>query len=212
MFSEAYWHHTVRSASAMVEGALADHLARARPEKEALTARLLSMGDDELLEQLRREAPMGSTAAHLLAGLTGDRRRLYKRIATFSRIYAEPEKRKAYDVLYGLDGDGAVALTARVRSRLERLVGHPLHPSTVVIDIPPRDKDKLESIPVRYPSARGRSEYRLHELSGIVAGVQNDFIQVVKKIRVFCAAPVAAELVGQRARVEDALLEEVLAP
>lgn len=211
MFSEAYWHHTVRAASAMVEAALADHVARVQPERDDLTATLLAQGDDALLDGVRAAAPMGSTAAHLLAGLTGDRRRLHKRIATFSRIYAEDDKQRAYDVLYGMDAAQAEAMVARVRARLERLVGHPIHPSAVLIDIPPRDKDRLETIPVRFPSVRGRAQYALHELSAIVAGVQKDFVQVVKKIRVYCAGTVAAELTD-RARVEDAILEEVLAP
>ncbi|GMV41669.1 MAG: hypothetical protein AMXMBFR64_33850 [Myxococcales bacterium] len=211
MFSEAYWHHTVRAASAMVEAALADHVARVQPDRQALTTDLLAFGDDALLDSLRGAAPLGSTAAHLLAGLTGDRRRLHKRIATFSRIYAEEDKRRAYDVLYGMDAAAADSMVARVRARLERLVGHPIHPSAVLIDIPPRDKDRLETIPVRFPSVRGRAQYALHELSGIVAGVQTDFVQVVKKIRVYCAGPVAAELTD-RPRAEAAILEEVLAP
>lgn len=211
MFSEAYWHHTVRAASAMVEAALADHVARVRPEQPALVEALLSLGDDALLDPVRADAPMGSTAAHLLAGLTGDRRRLHKRIATFSRVYAEDDKQRAYDRLYGMDAEAAADMVDRVRGRIERLLGHPVHPSAVLIDIPPRDKDRLESIPVRFPSVRGRAQYPLHELSGIVAGVAGDFVRVVKKIRVYCAGPVAAELTGRSLQLEEALLDEVLA-
>jgi hypothetical protein len=209
MFSEAYWHHTVRSASAMVEAVLEDHVGR--HGTEGLANELLSRNDDDLLEHLRTRAPRGSNALRLLAGMTGNTRNLHKRIATYSRVYEEVDKRTAYQRLHDADGVEHAVISERVRARLETLVGHALHPASLLIDTPPRDKDKLESLTIRYPDAAGRDEYPLHLLSQTISGTQKDILQVVKKIRVFCDPVTAAELRGQELRVQDALLEEILA-
>jgi len=105
MFSEAYWHHTVRSASAMLEAALADHVGRLMPDPDDLKLFLLATSDNELLNSIFVQAPPSSVAARLLQGLTGNRRSMYKRVATFSRVYAEDEKRAAYEALYGMDSN-----------------------------------------------------------------------------------------------------------
>lgn len=206
MFSEAYWHHAVRSASAMVEAALLDHIAREQPTPPDLRRLLLETGDDALLSAVRQASPRDSVASRLLGGLTGDRRRLHKRLATYSRAYAEPEKRAAYDALYGLDSPGLDAVTERMSDALARLVGRPLAAAELLIDTPPRDKDHPETIDIRYDGVRGRSSYPLHELSRVVAGVHTDFVQVVKKIRVFVSHDVAAAVATRQHAAEEALL------
>ena len=57
MFSEAYWHHTVRSASAMVESALAAFYSRTSLEPEELLPVLLARDDDAFLAWLREQSP-----------------------------------------------------------------------------------------------------------------------------------------------------------
>ena len=207
MFSEAYWHHAVRAASAMVEAALADHVARRDPAE--LTTLLLSMGDDELLATVHSEAPAGSVADRLLGGITGDRRALHKRIATYSRAYAEPEKRAAYERLYAMDGEALDAVTWQMSAALASLTGHRVFPGDVLVDTPPRDKDHPETVDVRYAGVRGRTSYPLHELSRIVAGVHADFVQVVKKIRVFVAPTLAAAARARQHEAEEALLSAI---
>jgi HD superfamily phosphohydrolase len=212
MFSEVYWHHTVRSASCMVEGALADLVERRGESADNLANELLVRSDEELLVWFRSLSEAGTPTERLLSGLTGDRRKLYKRLVTYSPSYAETHKQQAYERLYRASPEDTHDIVARIRVRLEGLVGHALHPSAVLVDVPPRDKDKLEPFVVRFPNASGQREYPLHTLSGIVSGVQSDMIQVVKKIRIFVEPTVVAELRGQRTRVEDACLREILAP
>jgi hypothetical protein len=137
-------------------------------------------------------------------------RRLYKRIATYSRIYVEEEKSRAYERIYSMEASEVFALADRLRARLSYLVGRPLHPADVIVDTPPRDKDRLETIDVVYPSASGQRHYKLHELSRVVSGIQDDFIAVVKKIRLFAEPTLARELAGV-ADLEEILLEEILA-
>ena len=177
MFSEVYWHHAVRAAAAMVEAALA-----ALPPEPlgALERQLLSLGDDTFLAAVRASAPEGGTTARLLDHLAA--RRLYKRIATFSRAYAEPEKQAAWRLLYEADRDTLDRVSLGIAAALGG------EPGDVLIDTPPRDKDHPEPITIVYgPHVTGRREVPLHELSGVVQGVSTDFVKVVKKVRVFAA-------------------------
>ena len=210
MFSEAYWHHTVRACSAMVESALAAFHSRGVLAPDEFLAILLRHDDDHLLEWIRGQTPEGSATRYLTAGLLGNQRRLYKRITTLSRVYSEEHKRKAYERIYHMDAPALYSLIDRLRARLSSLVERSLHPADIIIDTPPRDKDELETIEVVYPGASGQQYYPLHELSRVVEGIQDDFVMVVKKIRIFVAPKLADELAGHDG-VETLLLDEILA-
>lgn len=217
MFSEAYWHHTVRAASAMIEAAMAAFHSRGAVAKDAFLTQLLTHDDERLLDWIREQTPPTSATHYLSAGLTQHRRHLYKRIATFSRVYAEARKQEAYARIYQMDAPQIYALTDRIRVRLSARVGRPLHPADILIDTPPRDKDRLETIEIVYPDASGRRHYPLHELSRVVAGIQDDFMMVVKKIRVFVEPGLAADLAqsaptGDQTPVDELLLDEILRP
>jgi HD superfamily phosphohydrolase len=209
MFSEAYWHHTVRAASAMVESGLAAFHSRGVFDPDDFLDVLLRYDDDRLLEWLADQTPAGSATRYLTDGLVGNRRRLYKRLATFSRVYSEERKQRAYERIYHMEAHTLYSLIDRLRATLSSLVGRSLHPADIIIDTPPRDKDKLETIEVVYPGASGQQHYQLHELSRVVAGIQDDFVMVVKKIRVFVEPQLAGELAGHE-NVEELLLEEIL--
>jgi HD superfamily phosphohydrolase len=68
MYRNVYWHHTVRSATAMYKRVVADAIERGALRAEELAA----FGDEGLLSELKRRAPSA-----LLAALTA--RRLHKR-------------------------------------------------------------------------------------------------------------------------------------
>lgn len=210
MFSEAYWHHTVRSASAMVESALAAFYSRSQRSPEEMLGILLTHHDDAFMEWLIEQSPEGSATRHLLGGLTGWNRSLYKRVLTLSRVYLEEDKQSAYDRIYHMSHGELFGLVDRLRVALSSALGHPLHPASLIFDTPPRDKDKLESIELIYPNARGQRHYPLHQLSRIVSGVQHDFIRVVKKIRLF-AEPAIARRIKALPEAEDIIMGEILA-
>lgn len=209
MFSEAYWHHTVRSASSMVETALSAFYSRSDIASDAMLDVLLSHDDDGFLRWLQESTPASSATNYLIDGVIGNERRLYKRVATFSRVYSEADKRKAYMRIYEMDAAAVYDLVDRLRVRLSSVVGRSLHPADLIIDTPPRDKDRLETIDVVYPDARGQRHYPLHELSRIVAGVQDDFMMVVKKIRLFAEPRLAREL-ARYPDIQDFILDEIL--
>lgn len=210
MFSEAYWHHTVRAASAMLEAALAAFHSRSTLDSKDLLDVLLEHDDDGFLRWLSSEMPESSATRYLIDNLIGNRRRLYKRVATFSRVYTEEVKRAAYDRIYEMQAHQVYDLADRLRIRLSDVAGRTLHPADLIIDTPPRDKDKMETVDVMYPNATGQKQYPLHELSRIVAGVQDDFIMVVKKIRLFASPRLAAELAQSTIDVEDIILSEIV--
>ncbi len=96
MFSEVYWHHAVRSATAMLQRAI--WLLRERIDLHALCR----CDEHEWISQLQRTAD-GTKAQGLVDGLFGPRRKLYKRGAEFN-ILDQPElhqqlARRPYDRL-----------------------------------------------------------------------------------------------------------------
>ena len=212
MFSEVYWHHTVRAASAMLEGAWAELVQRGDADRDELTSQLLTVGDDALLETLGAEAAPGSRAARLLRGLTGGRRQLYKRVVTWSRAYEDPQAGGVgvYDGLAALDEAGTAALLGRLRRRLSTL-GRPLGKHDLMLDIPPRDKDRVPSVQIFHPKAPpGRPPYReLGDESTIVRGMAQDFLATVKKIRLFLAPEHAARLGDRHGAVHEAVAQVV---
>ena len=85
MFSEVYWHHSVRSATAMLQRAfylLHSHLK---------LPQLFRLTDAPFISALQQSAHTFSpAAAELLSGLFGTRRQLYKRLAQYS-IVEQPD-------------------------------------------------------------------------------------------------------------------------
>jgi len=209
MFSEAYWHHTVRSASAMVEAALAAFHSRSQMGADAFLEVLLSHDDEALLGWLRQHTPPGSATRYLTEGMCANHRQLYKRVVTLSRVYSEKRKQKAYERIYQMDASALYSFCDRLRARLSSRVERSLHPADLIVDTPPRDKDALETVEIVFPAASGQRFYPLHELSRVVAGIQDDFVEVVKKIRIFAAPDLAGELAAD-AQVEDVILDEIL--
>lgn len=190
----------------MLEAALSDIVGQAALDLPDLTSRLLAVGDDELLRTFAAEATPGGAGARLLHGLTGDRRRLYKRLGTWSRVDATDDRRATYEQLYALDAERALRLTARLSERLGAR-GRPLPPGALLLDVPPRDKDAIPDVAVHHVAARRWTT--LAASSRIVHGIAHDFVKVVKKIRLFIH-PEYAALTGDVPRVE-ALVAELVA-
>ena len=77
MFSEVYWHHGVRAATAMLQRAF--YLLHGALDLDAL----FRMTEQELIAELRRR-PAAARPANCSTGLFGPTRRLYKRLAQYS--------------------------------------------------------------------------------------------------------------------------------
>lgn len=209
MFSEVYWHHTVRAASAMIEAAFADYIRQREPSNAELESLLLCRSDDEILEVVGNTEPT-SPAGRLLEGLTGNKRGLYKRLLTLNRQRQHTVSKAAYDIVYNLSRAQSGELATRMRTEIGRLVGRPLEEWELLIDAPPRDKDRLEPIEVVTRGLDGDEQFRLDEVSTVVRGVFSDFIKVVKKIRVFVNPSIRSALDLRLTAVEDVLLSIIL--
>jgi HD superfamily phosphohydrolase len=83
MFSEVYWHHAVRSATAMLQRAF--YLLYEQLDLD----QLFRLNEQAMIAQLQSTAGKGP-AAELLDGLFGPTRRLYKRLAQYS-YFEQPD-------------------------------------------------------------------------------------------------------------------------
>ena len=212
MFSEAYWHHTVRSVAAMVERALLDYQMREEPDPTDLRNELLARPDDQFLAWLVAHAPEASATHRILSSVTGGRRSLYKRLLTLNRVYEDQRTQTAYDRVYHLDQRGTAELEALLRGRLAGVIDRELRPDELIVDTPPRDKDTIETVEVVFDRASG-SAFPLEAISKVVQGIATDFVKVVKKIRVFVHPQVreAIRSAGREREVRELLIDSILA-
>jgi HD superfamily phosphohydrolase len=207
MYSEVYWHHTVRSLSAMLEQAWSDLVVHGQLEPGDLLSRLLTVGDDELLRGLAAEAAPGTVAARTLRCITEGRRRPYRRLMTWSRAYQDDASREIYTRLHSLSSSECAALVRTLRECLGTRA-RPLREGDVILDIPPRDKDELPEVTVYHPHGRGGGSYTsLAASSRIVSGMGEDFLAAVKKIRVFVHPEHGDRLARDRGRWTGAVHE-----
>lgn len=90
MFSEVYWHHTVRAATVMFQRAFNDVI----PQNRKLSAieTCINFSDESLYLYLKNIAQNDhhKESLRLLEGIFGSRRSLYKRVRQFS-VLEEPE-------------------------------------------------------------------------------------------------------------------------
>src|SRR5690606_37432353 len=111
MFSEVYWHHAVRSATAMFKRAFFE-TARAL-ELEAW----IDLTDRPMIDALRKASAPPARA--LLEAIFGERRQLYKRLAKFN-YFEEPAM---YERLAHRPFADLVRIGARTSDELTRALG-----------------------------------------------------------------------------------------
>ncbi len=126
MFSEVYWHHAVRSATAMLQRCV--FLLQNRIDLEST----LGLVDATWVAMLRRAAE-GSVAEPLAEGLFGSCRRLYKRTAEFNLV----EGREVHQALARKPYWWLVACSEKLAERIFAKTGIPIHPADVLLDAPP---------------------------------------------------------------------------
>ncbi len=193
MFSEVYWHHAVRSATAMLQRAfylLADSLD---------LDWLLRQTEEAMIEEMRRVA--GETpAGELLSGLFGPVRRLYKRLGQYSIIEQpllyQKMARRPYPWLVTCAERFAAVASRRLRCRVA--------PTEILFDAPPAKLEVQFNVEVHL---RKSGCYRkLGEISPVVQTLaQQQFDDYVKRVRILVHPRLAEQM---RDELE---LDEVLA-
>ncbi|MEM9185153.1 MAG: HD domain-containing protein [Planctomycetota bacterium] len=173
MFSEVYWHHAVRSATAMLQRAF--YLLRDGLELDSL----FRLTEAPMIEAMRGAAGDGP-AAELLDGLFGPTRRLYKRLAQYSYFEA-PElysrlARRPYAWLARCSEQFAVVAS----TTLSRVVA----PHEVLFDAPPVGLEVEFNVEVHSPKERAYRQ--LGDVSPVVRTLAREqFDDYVKRVRLF---------------------------
>ena len=173
MFSEVYWHHAVRSATAMLQRA-----AYEIRDDLAVTQSWIDMVEPEMIDSLLH-ATANRKCSPCVEGLFGRQRQLYKRVAQFDFVN-NPEQhsalaRKPYSEI--------VELSSQLASRIQAKTGLKVNPHEVLIDAPPVKLEVQFQLDVRQ---RDGSYRTLGELSPVVhALATKQFDDMVKRVRVF---------------------------
>jgi HD superfamily phosphohydrolase len=182
MFSEVYWHHAVRSATAMLQRAF--YLLRDNLDVERMVTMTEQPWIDALL-QAGRNLPAGK----LLDGIFGPQRSLYKRLAQYS-FFEEPDMyrrmaRRPYADL--------VNFSERIATGLSKALGEKVAPHEVLVDAPPAKLEVDFDIEVYF--AKQHVFRRLGDISPVVRTLaQEQFDDYVKRVRIF----VHPRIVGAR--------------
>jgi HD superfamily phosphohydrolase len=181
MFSEVYWHHAVRSATAMLQRAV--FLLRDQLDPDDL----LTKTERPMIECLIAAAGDGP-AGELLDGLFGPQRRLYKRLAQYSYFEQPDIYRRLARRPYGEQ----VRVAERIATALAVAFGSTVAPHEVLVDAPPAELEVDFDIEVHYPK---QGVYRrLGEISPVVRTLAKEqFDDYVKRVRVFVHPRLAAE-------------------
>jgi len=182
MFSEVYWHHGVRSATAMLQRAF--FLLHERLD----LPRLFRLTEAPLVAELQR-AGAGTAACELLDGLFGPARRLYKRLVRYS-IFEEPE---IYRRLARRPYPWLAACAEQLAALATDAAGIPIAPHEILFDAPPMEREVEFNVEVYY--AKERRFRRLEEVSPVVRTLAREqFDDYVKRVRLFGHPRVAESL------------------
>jgi HD superfamily phosphohydrolase len=171
MYRNVYWHHAVRSATAMYKRLVADALSRGELE----LGELGRLTDEGLLHSLEQSG----AAAPLLRALR--ERRLYKRLLEISA--ADLDEPSAEWI------SADVALAARVEDALALEVG--LAPGELLLDYPEKPQMLGLDIPVRQRDGRVRHLTPLGWPGAInLPALSDELYRSARRLRVFTARPV----------------------
>jgi HD superfamily phosphohydrolase len=196
MFSEVYWHHAVRAATAMLQRVFFE-LHDQLPLWD-----LFRSHEREFIDHLRRAAGDGPLAP-LLDGVFGTRRRLYKRWLQYTCY----EHRELYQQVARQPYAWLRQCCVELASGLTRLLDRQVDSEQILLDAPPR---KLEvQFDVSIQNSRTGDFRRLVELSPVVKTLaETQFDDHVKRVRVFVHPDLVVDL--PRIANVDRLMQEAI--
>ena len=190
MFSEVYWHHAVRSATAMFQRAfyLWHQQESTKPGFAARLKSLFEASEFELINTLRSDCE-GQPAAKLLQRLFGTQRRLYKRVANFSFN----ENEKVFSRIAHQPYPWLLEISKRIAELLSKRIGREISADDVLLDAPPVGLEVQFNVDVHDPT---NDRYRrLNDVSPVVNTLaKKQFDDFVKQVRLYVPPELKAEL------------------
>ncbi|MBL9093657.1 MAG: HD domain-containing protein [Planctomycetaceae bacterium] len=182
MFSEVYWHHAVRSATAMLQRAF--YLLYRSLDLDALFRLTESAWIAEMLRQSEAHP-----ARDLLEGLFGPTRRLYKRVEQYSYF----EHRDVYLQLARRPYSWLTTFSEQFATVVGPAVGRLVAPHEILFDAPPPQCEIQFNVDVHYLK---ENVYRqLSDVSPVCRSLAvEQFDDYVKKVRLFAHPRVADDL------------------
>ena len=173
MFSEVYWHHAVRAATAMMQRAVFE----LRDDLDFDS--LLRLTEQPMIAAMRVEAG-DAPAGELLDGLFGRTRQLYKRLGQYS-YFEEPE---LYRRLARQPYSRLVRCAERFSKLMSADLGATVASHEVLIDAPPVELEVEFDVDV-YFTKEGVYR-RLGAVSPVVRTLAKEqFDDYVKRVRIF---------------------------
>ncbi|MEQ1827389.1 MAG: HD domain-containing protein [Pirellula sp.] len=173
MFSEVYWHHAVRSATAMLQRSVYEI-----NHNRSSTDSWIDMNEAKMIDSIiqhSQDRPW-SDCAH---GLFGPHRKLYKCVAQFDN-WNHPDQHRA---LARKPYSEIVQISQRLSSAIAQKTGLTIGPHDVLIDAPPVKLEVQFQLQVKQSDGTLRS---LGEMSPVVhALATRQFDDMVKRVRVF---------------------------
>ncbi len=182
MFSEVYWHHAVRSATAMLQRAVYE-----LRNETATTHAWIDMNEAEMIDSLRA-ACKDKAWSPCIDGLFGPKRQLYKRVAQFDFLNHPEEHRALARKPYA----EILQLSAKLAEHIQSQTGTTIGPHDILIDAPPVKLEVQFQLDVRQ---RDGSYRTLGELSPVVhALATKQFDDIVKRVRIFIRPELRAQV------------------
>jgi HD superfamily phosphohydrolase len=184
MFSEVYWHHAVRSATAMLQRAF--YLLHGQLDLDAL----FRQNEQEMISTMMLTAGDGP-AGELLDGLFGPSRRIYKRLAQYS-LFQEPA---LYERFARRPYPWLAACTEQFAAVASTALGRVIAPHEILFDAPPVEREVEFNIEIYYP--KEEVYRRLGDVSPVCKTLAREqFDDYVKRVRVFAHPRLVDDLRG----------------
>lgn len=172
MFSEVYWHHTVRSATAMLQRSV--HELRCEVDIESM----MRLDDAAWIDRWRTCAA-GTSTANLVEGLFGPVRSLYKRVAEFN----VSQRGELHRQLARRPYQWLVVCAEQLSRQLAAKTGLPIRPCDILIDAPPVKLEVDINVTV---VAKDGTVRALADVSPVAdALARQQFDDYVKRVRIF---------------------------
>lgn len=183
MFSEVYWHHAVRSATAMLQRSFylwhQHHVTQDGFDQIART--LFGLSEHEMISRLMNESNDAASKS-ILDQLFGARRSLFKRVARFGM----DQNPNLYSQIAQRPYQWLVRCSEFLAEKLKRATGAPITVHDVLVDAPPVGLEVQFNVDVYYSE---NDQFRkLGDVSPVVKTLATrQFDDFVKQVRVFVA-------------------------